>query len=103
MNNLFKVFVYSVIDEVDSILVDEARTPLIISGKVSDSTKWYTEFTKIVKGMKRDVHYDIDEAKKQVHPTELGIEYVESKTRYLKFIRKLSDKLYSLFNSMSES
>ena len=70
---------YSVIDEVDSILVDEARTPLIISGKVSDSTKWYTEFTKIVKGMKRDVHYDIDEAKKQVHPTELGIEYVESK------------------------
>ncbi len=64
---------YSVIDEVDSILVDEARTPLIISGKVSDSTKWYTEFTKIVKGMKRDVHYDIDEAKKQVHPTELGL------------------------------
>ena len=54
---------YSVIDEVDSILVDEARTPLIISGKVSDSTKWYSEFTKIVKGMKRDVHYEIDEAK----------------------------------------
>ena len=70
---------YSVIDEVDSILVDEARTPLIISGKVSDSTKWYTEFTKIVKGMKRDVHYEIDEAKKQVHTTELGVEFVESK------------------------
>ena len=70
---------YSVIDEVDSILVDEARTPLIISGKVSDSTKWYSEFTKIVKGMKRDIHYEIDEAKKQVHTTELGVEYVESK------------------------
>ena len=70
---------YSVIDEVDSILVDEARTPLIISGKVSDSTKWYSEFTKIVKGMKRDVHYEIDEAKKQVHTTELGVELVESK------------------------
>ena len=70
---------YSVIDEVDSILVDEARTPLIISGKVSDSTKWYSEFTKIVKGMKRDVHYEIDEAKKQVHTTELGVEFVESK------------------------
>ena len=70
---------FSVIDEVDSILVDEARTPLIISGKVSDSTKWYSEFTKIVKGMKRDVHYEIDEAKKQVHTTELGVEFVESK------------------------
>ena len=70
---------YSVVDEVDSILVDEARTPLIISGKVSDSTKWYSDFTKIVKGMKRDVHYEIDEAKKQVHTTEAGVEYVESK------------------------
>ncbi len=70
---------YSVIDEVDSILVDEARTPLIISGKVSDSTKWYSEFTKIVKGMKRDIHYEIDETKKQVHTTEIGVEYVESK------------------------
>ncbi len=70
---------YSVIDEVDSILVDEARTPLIISGKVSDSTKWYSDFTKIVKGMKKEVHYEIDEAKKQVHTTEVGVEYVESK------------------------
>ena len=70
---------YSVIDEVDSILVDEARTPLIISGKVGDSTKWYSEFSKIVKSMQRDIHYEVDEAKKQVHPTEVGVEYVESK------------------------
>ena len=70
---------YSVIDEVDSILVDEARTPLIISGKVSDSTKWYSDFTRIVNGMKKDIHYEIDEAKKQVHTTEAGVEYVESK------------------------
>jgi preprotein translocase subunit SecA len=70
---------YSVIDEVDSILVDEARTPLIISGKVDDSTKWYSEFTKIVKGMKNDIHYEIDEAKKQVHPTEVGVEFVEAR------------------------
>ena len=70
---------YSVVDEVDSILVDEARTPLIISGKVTDSTKWYQDFSKIVKGMKRDIHFEIDEAKKQVHPTEIGVEYVEGK------------------------
>ena len=70
---------YSLIDEVDSILVDEARTPLIISGKVGDSTKWYSEFSKIVKSMQRDIHYEVDEAKKQVHPTEVGVEYVESR------------------------
>ena len=70
---------YAVVDEVDSILVDEARTPLIISGIVEESTKWYQQFSKIVKSMKQDIHYEIDETKKQIHPTEEGIEYVESK------------------------
>ncbi len=69
---------YAVVDEVDSILVDEARTPLIISGTVQESTKWYQQFSKIVKSMKEDIHYEIDESKKQIHPTEEGIEYVES-------------------------
>ena len=72
-SNLF----YSVIDEVDSILVDEARTPLIISGRVEESTKLYIQFSKLVKGMKQDVHYEIEESKKQIHPTEIGIELVE--------------------------
>ena len=71
--NLF----YSVIDEVDSILVDEARTPLIISGRVEESTKWYVQFSKLVKGMKQDIHYEIEESKRQIHPTEIGIELVE--------------------------
>tara|TARA_X000000368_G_scaffold35036_1_gene25650 strand:+ start:6980 stop:9550 length:2571 start_codon:yes stop_codon:yes gene_type:complete len=70
---------YAVVDEVDSILVDEARTPLIISGTVQESTKWYQQFSKIVKSMKEDIHYEIDESKKQIHPTEEGIEYVESR------------------------
>ena len=68
---------YSVIDEVDSILVDEARTPLIISGRVDESTKWYLQFSKLVKGMKEDIHYEIEESKRQIHPTEAGIELVE--------------------------
>ena len=72
-SNLF----YSVIDEVDSILVDEARTPLIISGRVEESTKWYIQFSKLLKGMKQDIHYEIEESKKQIHPTEIGIELVE--------------------------
>ncbi|MDA9737449.1 preprotein translocase subunit SecA, partial [Acidimicrobiaceae bacterium] len=73
--NLF----YAVIDEVDSILVDEARTPLIISGRVEESTKWYLQFSKFVKQMKKDFHYEVDESKKQIHPTEEGIEFIEEK------------------------
>ncbi len=73
--NLF----YAVIDEVDSILVDEARTPLIISGRVEESTKWYLQFSKLVKQMKKDIHYEVDESKKQIHPTEVGIEFIEGK------------------------
>ena len=73
--NLF----YAVIDEVDSILIDEARTPLIISGRVEESTKWYLQFSKLVKQMKKDIHYEVDESKKQIHPTEEGIEFIEGK------------------------
>ena len=73
--NLF----FAVIDEVDSILVDEARTPLIISGRVEESTKWYLQFSKLVKQMKKDIHYEVDESKKQIHPTEDGIEFIEQK------------------------
>ena len=73
--NLF----YAVIDEVDSILVDEARTPLINSGRVEESTKWYLQFSKLVKQMKKDIHYEVDESKKQIHPTEEGIEFIEGK------------------------
>ena len=68
---------FALIDEVDSILVDESRTPLILSGRVQESTKWYIQFFKIVKGMKKDTHYEIEESKKQIHPTEEGIAYVE--------------------------
>jgi len=68
---------FALIDEVDSILVDESRTPLILSGRVQESTKWYIQFFKIVKGMKKDTHYEIEESKKQIHPTEEGIAYAE--------------------------
>ena len=70
---------YSVIDEVDSILVDEARTPLIISGRVDESTKWYIQFSNLIKEMKLDIHYEVEESKRQIHPTEIGIELVEQK------------------------
>ena len=68
---------YAIVDEVDSILIDEARTPLIISGPASDVTKLYYQFASIVRTLARDVDYEVDEEKKTVVPTEAGIEKVE--------------------------
>ncbi len=68
---------YAIVDEVDSILIDEARTPLIISGKLSDSAKWYRDFAKIVSRLQKDVHYEVDERKRQVLTTEDGVTRVE--------------------------
>ncbi|CAN5912101.1 preprotein translocase subunit SecA [soil metagenome] len=69
---------YAIVDEVDSILVDEARTPLIISGRVSEAAKLYYKFASIVRGLRRDVDYDVDEEKRIVAPTEEGVTKVES-------------------------
>ncbi len=68
---------YAIVDEVDSILIDEARTPLIISGPASDVTKLYYQFASIARALIRDVDYEVDEEKKTVMPTESGIEKVE--------------------------
>jgi preprotein translocase subunit SecA len=68
---------YCIVDEVDSILIDEARTPLIISGRVADAAKLYYKFASVVRGLQRDVHYDVDEEKRIVAPTEEGVHAVE--------------------------
>jgi len=68
---------FAVVDEVDSILIDEARTPLIISGPADKATKWYVEFANIVLKLDRDVHYEIDEKKKTVGILEEGVSRVE--------------------------
>src|SRR3954451_7690517 len=68
---------YAIVDEVDSILVDEARTPLIISGRVSDAAKLYYRFASIVRGLRRDEDYEVDEEKRSVAPLESGVEKVE--------------------------
>jgi preprotein translocase subunit SecA len=70
-------FNYAIVDEVDSILIDEARTPLIISGRVADAAQLYYKFASIVRGLRRDEDYEVDEAKRTVSPTEDGIEKVE--------------------------
>ena len=68
---------YAIVDEVDSILIDEARTPLIISGRVADAAKLYYRFASIVRSLQRDVDYEVEEDKRVVVPLDAGIEKVE--------------------------
>jgi len=68
---------FAVVDEVDSILIDEARTPLIISGPADKATKWYVEFANLVAKLQRDVHYEVDEKKKSSSVLDEGVTRVE--------------------------
>jgi preprotein translocase subunit SecA len=68
---------YAIVDEVDSILIDEARTPLIISGMVSESAKWYMTFARIAPRLRKDEDYEVDEQKRTVSVTEAGVAKVE--------------------------
>jgi preprotein translocase subunit SecA len=68
---------FAVVDEVDSILIDEARTPLIISGPADKATKWYVEFANIADKLQRNTHYEVDEKKKTIGILEDGVSKVE--------------------------
>ncbi|MBI2168780.1 MAG: preprotein translocase subunit SecA [Actinobacteria bacterium] len=68
---------YAIVDEVDSILIDEARTPLIISGRADDAADLYYEFARITRGLMPERDYEVDEKKRTVVPTEPGIARVE--------------------------
>ncbi len=70
-------FNFCIVDEVDSILIDEARTPLIISGRVAEAAQLYYKFASIVRGLTAEVDYEVDEEKRTVAPLEEGIERVE--------------------------
>ncbi len=69
--------VFAIVDEVDSILIDEARTPLIISGPADEAAQLYYQFASIARTLVRDADYEVDEEKKTVVPLESGIEKVE--------------------------
>jgi len=82
---------YAIVDEVDSILIDEARTPLIISGPADGASHWYTEFARLAPMMEKDVHYEVDIRKRTVGVHELGVEFVEDQLGI--------DNLYAAANS----
>ena len=68
---------FAIVDEVDSILIDEARTPLIISGPTQDEVKWYGEFATIAASLRKDIDYEVDEKKRTISVSEPGITKVE--------------------------
>ncbi|MEW6350167.1 MAG: preprotein translocase subunit SecA [Thermodesulfobacteriota bacterium] len=68
---------YAIVDEVDSILIDEARTPLIISGPTDENTDKYYKINRVIPGLQKDTHYTIDEKARSVVLTEEGVARVE--------------------------
>jgi preprotein translocase subunit SecA len=82
---------FAIVDEVDSILIDEARTPLIISGPADGASHWYAEFARLAPLMEKDVHYEVDLRKRTVGVHELGVEFVEDQLGI--------DNLYEAANS----
>ena len=83
---------YAIVDEVDSILIDEARTPLIISGPAEGASDWYAEFARLAEGMKKDVHYEVDVSKRAIGVHAAGVRLVEDQLGI--------DNLYEVANSM---
>ncbi|MCC2592791.1 preprotein translocase subunit SecA [Tessaracoccus sp. OS52] len=90
---------FAIVDEVDSILVDEARTPLIISGPAQDTHEWYPVFAKLVRQLARDEDYEVDEKKRTVAINASGIEHVEDRLGIDNLYESANTPLISYLNN----
>ncbi|WP_109510327.1 preprotein translocase subunit SecA [Nocardioides speluncae] len=90
---------YAIVDEVDSILIDEARTPLIISGPTQDEVHWYDEFARIAKKLTIDVDYEVDEKKRTISVLEPGITKVEDHLGIENLYDSVNTPLISFMNN----
>ena len=90
---------YAIVDEVDSILIDEARTPLIISGPTQDEVRWYAEFAKLTRTLTRDVDYEVDEKKRTISVLEPGITRVEDHLGIENLYESANTPLISFLNN----
>jgi preprotein translocase subunit SecA len=90
---------FAIVDEVDSILIDEARTPLIISGPTQDEVKWYDEFAKIARTLVRDEDYEVDEKKRTISVLEGGITKVEDHLGIENLYESANTPLISFLNN----
>jgi len=97
--------IYGIVDEVDSILIDEARTPLIISGPAEQSARWYTEFAKIAPRLRKSEEeddggdYEVDEKKRTVGVLESGVEKVEDLLGIDNLYESVNTPLVSFLNN----
>jgi preprotein translocase subunit SecA len=90
---------FAVVDEVDSILIDEARTPLIISGPTQDVVHWYAEFAKLSRTLVRDEDYEVDEKKRTISVLEPGITKVEDHLGIENLYESANTPLISFLNN----
>ncbi|HET8664777.1 MAG TPA: preprotein translocase subunit SecA [Nocardioides sp.] len=90
---------FAIVDEVDSILIDEARTPLIISGPTQDEVRWYDEFAKVARNLVRDVDYEVDEKKRTISVLEPGITKVEDHLGIENLYESANTPLISFLNN----
>ncbi|WP_216894119.1 preprotein translocase subunit SecA [Nocardia alni] len=90
---------YAIVDEVDSILIDEARTPLIISGPADASSKWYAEFARMAPLLKKDLHYEVDIKKRTVGVHEAGVEFIEDQLGIDNLYESANSSLVSYLNN----
>ncbi len=90
---------FSVVDEVDSILIDEARTPLIISGPTQDEVRWYAQFSRIASRLTKDEDYEVDEKKRTVSILEPGISKVEDQLGIENLYEAANTPLISFLNN----
>jgi len=82
---------YAIVDEIDSILIDEARTPMVISGPADDAAEWFVEFARLAAVMKKDTDYEVDLRKRTISMSADGIALVEDQLG--------TDNLYQTANS----
>ena len=90
---------FCIVDEVDSILIDEARTPLIISGRLAEAAALYQRFASVVRGLDSERHYEVDEEKGIIAPTEDGVHAVEAALGVENLYDQVSANLVHQFHS----
>ncbi|TQK31080.1 preprotein translocase subunit SecA [Arthrobacter sp. SLBN-53] len=90
---------FAIVDEVDSILIDEARTPLIISGPADGASNWYAEFARLAPLMEKDVHYEVDLRKRTIGVHEIGVEFVEDQLGIENLYEAANSPLVSYLNN----
>ncbi|MDA2810247.1 preprotein translocase subunit SecA [Nocardiopsis sp. RSe5-2] len=90
---------FAIVDEVDSILIDEARTPLIISGPAQQNSRWYEVFAKLAPRLRRDEDYEVDEKKRTVGINESGVAKVEDQLGIENLYEPANTPLVSFLNN----